>query len=799
MAFGSALGRADGATVVLNADTGQFNAKIEAAERQWRESTGAMTREALKLDVAQDRLRKSLSRYGAEATQTKRATISLKDAQEQASRAADRQTREMKELDRATRSTSSGMKQLRNFAGTLAAGVGIYGLAGALRASVTAAKEEELVLGQTMIAVKAAGLEWDRYVDRINSVIRVQSQLGFDDEKLMQTFSLFVRRTKDVNAALKLNELAVDVARGRYIDLEQASLLVLKASLGQAGALRRVGIDAKAGASSVELLTLLTKSYGGAAAEASQTATGASDRLVVEWENMKEVLGRGLLPAVTDVADRLAKFFGDSENQRVVQEKMNSAIETGEKVVRGFAGGLQLVKKFADPVVGALGGMERAIQSLTLLWVGFKVKAALGFSQTALSSGAASRAMIVHASAAGRAWDIATRPRNLVVTTTTTGVPVGGGSRGVPPVVPVPPDPRTRRRGGGLVGTAIAIITAIVGPEILERAPNDRGQAGPNEMAKLRAWARAGRLTQEHVDQLANFLLNDAQERELRGIIIGRPTRRGAAGPGAGIGADIARRDREKAKPPRTGGGAPSRPRTLADIELDIARPGNDVGDLQEKRSFIGRQIAFLERRKKLYPAQKAKLAALYGELSNVQSELDGIAAAGEEKIANQQATAAANRAAAQAAAAANLAAAQAAAEKKEAAMDRWYGDRDRPHRVAAHRPLRESGGRGVKGVGTRPEKGRGGKEAAEEKGMTEADFRRMSFEFLSSLHGIVGQFGGNTNEGAMGQVATHAVAQTSLIRDQNKMIGQLVGGMWHPGAAYAGTQLSATGIGAGY
>ena len=63
----------------------------------------------------------------------------------------------------------------------------------------------------------------------------------------------------------------------------------------------------------------------------------------------------------------------------------------------------------------------------------------------------------------------------------------------------------------------------------------------------------------------------------------------------------------------------------------------------------------------------------------------------------------------------------------------------------------------------------------------------------------VVGQFDGNTNEGAMGQVATHAYAQTNLIREQNQMMGKLVGGMWHPGAAYAGTQLGAAGIGSGF
>lgn len=838
MAFGSALGKADGATVVLNADTGQFNAKIEAAERQWRESTGAMTREALKLDVAQDRLKRSLASYGAESVQAKRATIALKDAEEGAARATDRLGRELREnerhMGRLTRGALAGSGAFRGLGRSLAfasgsflSGAGfVYAARSALKASSNLAEQmdfakrtfEDAFPVVENFANNALGLARDQAYDATAGIGSLLKPLGVLPGVAAKT-------------SVELSKLAVDFASMKNARLEDVLLAVRSGLVGESEPLRKYAVLlgearvqqvalAQSGKTNVKELTntekvlarvsIIFKDGAQAVGNYKDTIGGAANQereVQKNFRNTQILIGDTLRPAYTELLQNVNAYLGSAENQRKIQEKVNSAVQTGENVVRGFAGGLQAVKRFADPVVGVLGGMERAVKSLTLLWVGFKIKAALGFSQTALSSGAASRAMIAHAGAAGRAWDIATRPRNLVVTTTTTGVPtpIPGPNRGPTPVPT--PTPTPRRRGLGVLGTAIGLAIAIVGPDVIDAAPNDRGRAGPNDMAKFRQWARAGRLTVDQVDQLG-FLLSDAQARELKGIIIGRPTRRGAAGPGAGIGADIARRDREEArKPPRgRGGRTGADPRTLADIELDIARPGNDVGDLQEKRGFIARQIQALQRRKNKTPSQIAALTALYNDLSSVQSQLDAIADEGEKKVEDQRQRAVEAREKKREEAARKR---EAAERRREAAEEReekrMAGIRASAAKRAENRrellagtggtreQMRASALRGMRGA-------REAKANAEEKkGLTEADFRRMSFDLLSSLHGVIGQFEGNTNESGMGQVATHAVAQTSLIRDQNKMIGQLVGNQWHPGAAYAGTQLSATGIGAGY
>lgn len=248
------------------------------------------------------------------------------------------------------------------FVGGIVAGATIRGI----RSVVDAAAESQAVLGQTSVALEATGHSWERYAEQINNAIAAQSKLGFDDEALLRTFSLFVRSTNDVGEALRLNNLAMDVARARFIDLESAALLVNKAALGQAGALRRLGIDVQAGASAQALLTALTQKYGGAAKAAGDDAATSFDRSSVAAENAKEALGQELLPAVTvlndafaDVANGLVVFIRNLKSLGNIKIPTIEIPWTTKKIGGGTVGpgpsGIDIVKGIIDWVNGPDG------------------------------------------------------------------------------------------------------------------------------------------------------------------------------------------------------------------------------------------------------------------------------------------------------------------------------------------------------------------------------------------------------------------------------------------------------------
>lgn len=188
--------------------------------------------------------------------------------------------------------------------GLIAGGVGAAAVG--LKSVVDAAKNAEVVLGQTSVAVGDAGLSWEKYGQQVqDQALKISNASAFDDEAVMQSFATFVRGQKDVGKSLTLAALAADVARGRYIDLESATMLVNKAAMGQTGALRRAGIQISKNATATEALQALTRAYGGAAESYSRSAAGAQDRLRVSIENLQESLGGGLLPVVTEFVNQL--------------------------------------------------------------------------------------------------------------------------------------------------------------------------------------------------------------------------------------------------------------------------------------------------------------------------------------------------------------------------------------------------------------------------------------------------------------------------------------------------------------
>ncbi|HWQ25030.1 MAG TPA: hypothetical protein VNK94_13080, partial [Gaiellaceae bacterium] len=221
-----------------------------------------------------------------------------------------------------------------------------------------------------------------------------------------------------------------------------------------------------------------------------------------------------------------------------------------------------------------------------------------------------------------------------------------------------------------------------------------------------------------------------------------------------------------------------------SDLELALARAqttrssADDVAALQALRAFYARQIRSLEARKRLSEAQKEELRALYGDLANVQSQLDAIAEEGERKLEEQR---------------------RLAEERERRRMERIRGAAARAAErrrqlledvPGTRRQLRRAALRGVDETLRRL---RG--EAGEARGLTEADFRRLSFELLGGLRGVLAQFGSNI----AGQTETNTWTTAQLMRQLDRNVATLVKGSWHPAARYAQAELGAAGWGVGF
>lgn len=282
------------------------------------------------------------------------------------------------DLEKSVRGAIVGSGAFRSLGRSVAfassAFLGGVGIVAAFKSTIEAAGKAQAVLGQTKAAATAAGVSWGKYGEQIEGTTKALSAAtGFKNTELLQSVQQFVRLTGDSTKALKLNALATNVARGRNISLDAASKLVTKAAIGQAGALRRLGINARQGASSTELLALLQQKFAGAAAAYSKTSAGALDRFHASVELLQEALGDKLLPIFTPLLNRAADWLSNTRNQEKVVKAVSGAVSA---LTAGFKAAYALavpVGRAIDDVAQKLGGWKTTITLVIGAWAALKV------------------------------------------------------------------------------------------------------------------------------------------------------------------------------------------------------------------------------------------------------------------------------------------------------------------------------------------------------------------------------------------------------------------------------------------
>ena len=210
------------------------------------------------------------------------------------------------EADRAVEDNSNkisefGKKAAAAFAVAAAAAVA-YGTKLAID-GVKAAIEDEQAQLRLANALKEATGATDAQIKAIEDMI-LQTSLatGVADDQLRPAFQRLAVSTKDTVEAQNLLNLALDISKGRGLELEQVANALGRAQDGNTTALGRLGL----GLSKAELSTLsftevqakLSDLYGGAAAANAETFQGKIDRLKVGFDEAKESLGVALLPQV---------------------------------------------------------------------------------------------------------------------------------------------------------------------------------------------------------------------------------------------------------------------------------------------------------------------------------------------------------------------------------------------------------------------------------------------------------------------------------------------------------------------
>jgi hypothetical protein len=263
------------------------------------------------------------------------------------------------EADKAVENNSSkisefGKKAAAAFAVAAAAAVA-YGTKLAID-GVKAAIEDEQAQLRLAAALRSATGATDAQIKATEDMIlKTSLATGVADDQLRPALQRLAVSTKDTQEAQNLLNLALDISKGRGLELETVANALGRAQDGNTTALGRLGL----GLSKAELSTLsftevqekLSDLYGGAAAANAETFQGKIDRLKVGFDEAKESLGTALLPAIE-------QFIGFLNNKGIPTLNAFIAGLTGDE---GLSAGLAQSQKGAETFGKTINGVAGII------------------------------------------------------------------------------------------------------------------------------------------------------------------------------------------------------------------------------------------------------------------------------------------------------------------------------------------------------------------------------------------------------------------------------------------------------
>lgn len=217
-------------------------------------------------------------------------------------------------------------------------------ITGALGFAVKAASDAEVQMKKVDTILSAMGDTSQKTKDAIKTASDATLKLGFDNEEAALSITKLFQRTGNMTQAIKLNTLAMDLARSKNISLTDASKAIGMVLSGNTKILKELGVAVEEGVAPMDQLAQAQEKLKGQAQGFSETFQGQLSAVKETFGNLVEEVGGKLLPILTDLLTKMQPII-----QNVVTW-IEKNPELTEKIVLWTAGiGAALV------VLGTLG------------------------------------------------------------------------------------------------------------------------------------------------------------------------------------------------------------------------------------------------------------------------------------------------------------------------------------------------------------------------------------------------------------------------------------------------------------
>ena len=209
-------------------------------------------------------------------------------------------------------------KGVKNLASTFGIAFGTTAVVAFGKASVRAFIQDDNAARSLGITLKNLGLETGNTSKYVNEMISdLEKQTGVLDDELRPAMDRLLRATMSVTKAQQLLGLALDISAGTGKDLTTVSQGLQKAFLGNNASLGRLGVGlskAELTSSSFEEIQIrLSELFAGQASSAAESYAGQLNKLTIAGNNAKEVIGKGIIQALTESSGSFNNATNDIE------------------------------------------------------------------------------------------------------------------------------------------------------------------------------------------------------------------------------------------------------------------------------------------------------------------------------------------------------------------------------------------------------------------------------------------------------------------------------------------------------
>jgi hypothetical protein len=251
-----------------------------------------------------------------------------------------------KAFRQAETATDKMSKNVKKLAGALGLAFGGQAILAYGKKAVKAAAEDEKAQKQLALALKNVGLGRDAAASE-EYIQRLQTEFGIVDDLLRPAYQTLAVATGDTAESQRLLNLSLDISASTGKDLSSVTAALSRAYLGNNAALSRLGVgiskaDLKA-KSFEDITNQLQSTFAGSATAAANTFQGSIDKLGVASANASEIIGTGLIDALTKLGE-------DTSVANLATNMEKTALYIAD-VIRGVG---VLASKLKDlPIIGS--------------------------------------------------------------------------------------------------------------------------------------------------------------------------------------------------------------------------------------------------------------------------------------------------------------------------------------------------------------------------------------------------------------------------------------------------------------